>query len=884
MTSTSPEPQSHFVVRAICGCVDGVRKRAWAVVAVAMSVSAALLAFTVLTLGINTDTSDMLSSELPFRQNYEKYKAAFPYFSSTMIIVIDGENADVAEDAAISLEARLRENPQLFKNVFFPAGHPFFRANGLLYLDTEELSALADRLAGAQPLLASLARDPSIRGLFGVLGLAVDDIRGGGTSTGGLSAAFGRISAVLESRADGGNKTLAWREMMAGEETDADDLRQIIVVQPVVDRGSLGHASEAMRAVRRYAEELGLDEAHGVRVRLTGSAALKTEELESVSTGAGLAGLISLILVSLLLAFGLRSWRLVVSVLVTLVVGLIWTAGFAAVAVGSLNLISVAFAVLFIGLGVDFGIHFSLRYKEEFSHDADHAAALRAAATGVGGALALSAAAAAIAFFSFLPTAYKGVSELGLISGTGMFIALIANLTVLPAMLTVLPFRPSGRFRHRPLFTISAERLVRRHGRGIAVGALILGVAAVALLPRARFDYNPLNLQDASTESVQTVRDLMQTSQASPYTISVLTDDLDAAVALADKISGLDFVDRAITLRDFVPRNQDEKLEVIDDMARFLTPIIEERATDPAPEPGERRAIMDDFRARLARLIDSKQAGELEPTARRLAAAIDRFLAVAWDDPAALAALEAALTGTLSARLESLRQSLGAEPVGIEDLPEEVRRRQTAIDGRARIEVHPVEDLIENAALRRFVHDVRELAPNATDNPVILLEAGDAVVNAFKQATGIALVVIIVLLAVLLRRAWHVILVLAPLVLAASFTVATAVLLGLSFNFANIIVMPLLLGLGVASGIHIVTRARREQSATLLRTSTPRAIMFSALTTIGSFGSLSLSSHRGTASMGELLTIALAFTLVCSLVVLPALMQARRFDTPPVES
>jgi hopanoid biosynthesis associated RND transporter like protein HpnN len=883
MTSKSPEAQPHFVVRAVCGCVDGARRNAWIVVALAAAISAALLTFTVLTLGINTDTSDMLSRDLPFRQNYEKYKAAFPYFSNTLVIVVDGENADLAEDAAIALEARLRENPQQFKNVFFPAGHPFFRTNGLLYLDTDELSALADRLAEAQPMLASLARDPSIRGLFGVLGLAVDEIRGGESAPGGLGDSFARISAVLEARADGGLRTLAWREMMAGEEMDPGDLRQIIVVQPTVDRGSLGHASKAMRTVRQYAQELGLDPAHGVRVRLTGSAALKTEELKSVSTGAGLAGLIALVLVSMLLAIGLRSWRLVVSVLVTLVVGLIGTAGFAAVAVGSLNLISVAFAVLFIGLGVDFGIHFSLRYKEEFSHDADHAAALRAAAAGVGGALALSAAAAAIAFFSFLPTAYKGVSELGLISGVGMFIALFANLTVLPAMLTVLPFRPSGRFRHRPLFSISVERSLRRHGRGIAVGALILGVAAAALLPRARFDYNPLNLQDTSTESVRTVRDLMQNSRASPYTISILTDDLDEAVALAEKISELDFVDRTMTLRDFVPRDQDEKLEIIDDMALFLTPIVEERSTDPAPEPHERRAIIDDFRGRLARLIDSGRAGALEPPARRLAAAIDRFLAVAWDDPAALAALETALTGTLPARLETLRQSLGAGPVEIEDLPEEIRRRQTAIDGRARIEVHPVEDLIENAALRRFVHDVRTLAPDATDNPVILLEAGDAVVGAFKKATGIALVAIIVLLSVLLRRAWHVVLVLAPLVLAASFTVAATVLLGLSFNFANIIVMPLLLGLGVASGIHIVTRARREQSATLLRTSTPRAIMFSALTTIGSFGSLSISSHRGTASMGELLTLALAFTLVCSLVVLPALMQVRRFGSAPVE-
>ncbi len=883
MTSKFAGSLSQIVTSVVCDCVDTARRRAWAVLAGVVALSAALLTFTVMTLSINTDTSDMLSRELPFRQTYEEYKAAFPYFYNSLVIVVDGENPDKAEDAALALEARLRQNPEIFKTVFYPAGHPFFRGNGLLYLDTDELEELEDRLVEAQPLLASLARDPSIRGLFDLLGLAADQIAKGETATGGLDLAFERVAEVVESHAAGGAKTLSWRTLMRGGEPDAADNRQIIVTQPAVDRGSLGHASRAMRAVRAYAAELGLDEAHGVRVRLTGSAALKTEELKSVSTGAGLAGIIALVLVSALLGFGLRSLRLVVSVLFTLVIGLIGTAGFAALAVGSLNLISVAFAVLFIGLGVDFGIHFSLRYKEEFAHRKDHAEAFRAAATGVGGALALAAAAAAIAFFSFLPTAYQGVSELGLISGVGMFIALFANLTILPAMLTVLPFHPSGRFTHRPLFTISAERYLRRHGRGITVGALALAVAAVALLPQARFDYKPLNLQDAGTESVQTVRDLMLNSRSSPYTISILADDLDKAVALAAKIAELDFVDRTITLRDFVPRDQDEKLEIIDDMARFLTPVIELDEVEPPPDADARRATVEDFRTRLGALIESGRAGALEAPARKLHDALAGLTAAQAGAPDALARLEQALVGSLPRRLDTLRVSLAAEPVEIGDLPEELRRRQTAADGRSRIEVHPVEDLVENVALRRFVGDVRELAPNATDTPVILLEAGDAVVFAFIKATAIALVLIVLLLAVLLRRPWHVLLVLAPLVLAGCFTVATAVLLDLPFNFANIIVIPLLMGLGVANGIHIVTRASREHSATLLRTSTPRAIMFSALTTIGSFGSLSISSHRGTASMGELLTIALAFTLVCSLVVLPALMQIRRFAPAEAE-
>jgi len=867
--------------RFIESWVDGVRRTAWLAMLAAIVLTGALGTYAVQTLRINTDTTDMLSRELPFRQNYEDYKAAFPFFVNSLVIVVDGANADIAEDAARTLERRLRARPEMFRNVFYPAGERFFLDNGLLYLDTDELIELSDRLAEAQPMLSTLARDTTLRGLFDLLGLAVEEFDEAGSPPAGFETAFDAISAVLEARARGGAATLSWTELIGGGEPDIEGRRHIIVTQPQLDRGSLGHAADAMAAVRRMAAEEGLVPAHGVRVRLTGSAALKTEELRSVSSGAGLAGIISLVLVGGLLGIGLRSLRLVISVLVTLVMGLVWTAGFAALAVGSLNLISVAFAVLFIGLGVDFGIHFALRYKEEFGASADHAQALRVAARGVGGALTLSAAAAAVAFFSFLPTAYEGVSELGLISGAGMFIALFANFSLLPALLTVLRFKPSERFVHRPLFTMSVERFIRHRRYLITGAAVVLGAGALAMLPLAKFDYNPLNLQDQTTESVQTVHDLLSSSRTPPYSISIIADNLDQGAALAEELSRKDFVDRAITIRNFVPGNQDEKLDIIDEMAQFLTPLLEGGDVEPPPTQAERRAAIDGFQGKLAARLEAGTAGAMEPAFRRMSRAIVAYGANVGFAPASLRALETALLGSLPPRLDILRLSMNASPITLDDLPQDIRKRYLSADGRVRVEVYPVEDLLDNEALRRFVSTVREVAPNATDNPVILLEAGDAVVTAFRQATIIALVLIVVLLTVVLRRLRQVMMVLAPLVLAACFTVATAVILGLSFNFANIIVLPLLLGLGVANGIHIVTRARREQSVTLLRTSTPRAIMFSALTTIGSFGSLLVSSHRGTASMGALLTIALAFTLVCSLVVLPALMEMPRLKLEP---
>ncbi|MFQ5955020.1 MAG: MMPL family transporter, partial [Kiloniellales bacterium] len=235
------------------------------------------------------------------------------------------------------------------------------------------------------------------------------------------------------------------------------------------------------------------------------------------------------------------------------------------------------------------------------------------------------------------------------------------------------------------------------------------------------------------------------------------------------------------------------------------------------------------------------------------------------------------LLATLEKRLKILETALQARPIGLDDLPRQVIARQLATDGRTRIEVYPKEDISDNDALRRFVTAVRRLAPRATDSPVTILEAGDAVVAALRKAVLLALVLITLSLVVLLRSPLDAGLVLAPLVLAGVLTLAWTVVFNTPFNFANVIVLPLLLGLGVASGIHLVMRTRAEAAGTsLMQTSTPRAVLFSALTTIGSFGTLALSGHRGTASMGRLLTITIALTLVCTLIVLPAMLGLMR--------
>jgi hopanoid biosynthesis associated RND transporter like protein HpnN len=824
-------------------------------------------------LAIHTDTDDMLSAELPFRQDAIRLKQAFPQLSRNIVIVIDGDTADQADDASIALTRALRTQPALFRNIFDPRGDAYFRRNGLLFLDEDKLNDLVDRLASAQVFIGKLWRDASLRGLLAVLTLALDN-SDKAVSPAELNRVLNAIAEAIQAEKSGSRYVLSWQALLFGGTATVADRRRIIIVQPALDFGSLQPAKEAMSAIRAAAARLRLIPDSGVRIRLTGSAPLEHEELQSVAEGMGLAGLISITLVLILLFVGLRSARLVGAVLVTLLMGLIWTAAFATLAVGRLNLISVAFAVLFIGLSVDFGIHFVLRVREEMAGSAaaneENGAAMPRAAHDVGGALALCAIAAAIAFYSFLPTDYVGLAELGLIAGSGMFIALFANLTVLPACLAIMPPRIDG----GPKESVSGvERAVPwriRHAKSIVISASVLAVVALMAVPHTRFDFDPLNLRDRSTESVHTLLDLMGNEDRAPYTANILAGDQMAARELTKKLTALPSVESVLTIDRFVPSDQEDKLAAIESAAFMLLPSLQKERLSPPNDEIRKRAFAA-FRGTVEKHRSVAGGNSNDRTQ-----AIDRLSKILRNlDPGAinLRSLEYRLLSTLNGRLQALQDSLEAAPVTQADVPANLRSRYVDGRGRVRLEIFPSENVRKPDQLRLFVNEIRSVAPRATGSPVIIVEAGKAVVQAFVTAGLISVMLIGVLIIVLLRRGQDVLLVFAPLFLAALLTVAASAVLNLPFNFANVIVLPLLFGLGVASSIHFVLRQRSTNSlSTLLETSTPRAVLFSALTTIGSFASIALSSHPGTASMGVLLTIAITFTLLCTMVVLPALM------------
>jgi uncharacterized protein len=842
--------------------VDACRRHALAVAAFYLALAVVAGFYAATHLSLDTDLGKLISSDQPWRQQEQALDKAFPQNSDLLAIVIDGATPDEASDATAALAERLGQRPDLFKTIRIPGGGDFFARNGLLFMPKEELQNFLDQLIGAQPLLATLASDPSLSGVFGTLDLLAQGAEHGEVPASDLDGPFNAISAAIEAALAGKYEPLSWQTLLSGRNADPRELRHFILVQPVLDYEALQPGERASRVIRAQANSLGLTPDRGVRVRITGEVALSDAQLSALSEGATFSAVLSISLLCLWLLLGLQSLRLVGAIIGTLITGLVITAGFAAVAVGALNPISVAFAVLFVGIAVDFGIQFSVRYRDERFRIDDLTEALRRTGRGIGGPLGVAAMATAVGFLAFVPTDYTGVSDLGKIAGVGMLIALALNLTLLPALLVLSrtggEARPVGFRRAAPI-----DRFLLANRRLVIIAGAVLTLAAVATLPWLRFDFNPLNLQSRSAEAVSTLFDLMGDPNSTPYTIEILEPSVAQAGAVAKKLEGLSDVGQVVTVDTFIPEDQDAKLAAIQDARTLLAPSLYPATIRPPSTDAAMLAATETFAKDVKPL-----AAKGDQAAARLSHALDAAVA---RGASVLPAMIQNLSSNAARRLDELRQSLNPEKVALANLPADLKDDWVASDGRARVEVFPKGDMRDNNQLAQFVAAVRSIAPDATGTPVTIQESAATVTRAFSTAGVIALIAIATLLLIVLRRIGDVVLVLAPLLLAGLLTLATGVLLDLPLNYANIIALPLLLGIGVSFDIYFVMRWRAG-GGDLLQSSTARAILFSALTTGTAFGSLALSNHPGTADMGKLLTLALIFTLLCTFVLLPALL------------
>ncbi|MDE2148590.1 MAG: MMPL family transporter [Gammaproteobacteria bacterium] len=876
---------SQGLPRAISRWVDGVQRRAPLVLLLALAGGVTMLWLVSQRLTVDTDNQNLISAQLPWRQAEQRLDREFPQLSNVLLVVIDADTPELADSAQRRLVAKLQSQPQLFEAVSAPEVAPFFQREGLLFLSLPQLRELGDELSLAQPFLGALAQNPSLDGLATLLQRALGDAGAAGFD---LAPAFSAIAEGVRATTDGHFYQLSWQSLM-GQGTgsmEASPKQRFIAVTPVFDYTQMLPAAKPIAAVRAAVAALHLEAAHGVRVRLTGDVAMEHEELQTATSGALLALSVAMVMVAALLFLALRSLRLVLAAVVTLIYGLLATAAFAAVAIGHLNMISVAFGVLYVGLGIDYALYLTMQYRERVGQGLESRRGLSLAAGDVGGFMMVCAATTSLGFFAFTPTDFTGIAELGLISGAGMFISLGLSLTLLPALIALLP-PDAERIRLQPAGGGVFSRLAiwpYRYARGLWIGAALVAGFALLLVPRLSFDFNPLDLRDPHSESVTAFRKLLADPNIPTLTLSALAPNEADAQTLARRLAALPLVKQTLTLDSFVPDEQQAKLATIQDLIFTLGPELASAGDVRLRADPQDAASLRALAAALAgdQTADPSQATALRQALVRFDARLQQLPAA--QRPALLGRLREALLGGLPDHLAQLATALQAQPVTRADLPPELVSRWIDAAGDWRVEVWPREILDNNAAIARFVDQVRGVAPTAVGPPVVALESGRAMVTAFRQAFTYSLIAITVLLLVLLRSLTDTLLVLIPLALAALYTLASMVLLGVPLNFANIIALPLVLGVGVDYGVYIVQRGREaaREGVNLLQTSTARAVTFGGLITIANFGNLMLAKHPGMVSMGLLLTLGLAATLFCALVLLPSLI-ARRYGAPRVD-
>ena len=812
---------------------------------------------------INTDVETLISPDLPWHQRQVALTRAFP--QRGISAVVTAPTSENAGQAVNELAQALARNPKLFPTVAQPDSGEFFDRDGLLLAPTSDVRQTVAGLTKAEPILSQLSNDPSLRGIMRVVSFAAGEARQARIKLDQLNWSLSLASKTLNDVLSGKPAAFSWKELLQGHPSSTGERRHFLEIQPALDFSKLqpGHAAE--EAIQKAASQLNLKRSLSASVNLTGQVPMDDQQFSVIRHSALADTLTATLGVVIVLWLALRSWKIIVAVCFSLAVGLAATAALGLAMVGSFNLISIAFFVLFVGLGVDFGIQFSVRYRAERHEQDNLLLALQSAASKAGKPLALAAAATAVGFFAFLPTSYRGLSELGLIAGCGMLIAFACSITLVPAALALLnppgEAAPLGFSRLAPL-----DAFLQRHRIAIIAVTIGLVLAGTPLLLRLPFDFNPINLQNPDSPAVITYRQLQKYPETSASDAELLAPSVEQADAAASRLTALPQVSRTVTISSYVPSDQDTKIAELKSASARLGRALGSK-TQPPPTDEETVASIEAAANSLSAAADN-QTGTGADAARNVAAQLSRL---AKADPAVRQKAENAFVSPLRYDLGQLRESLFPRPISIATLPPDLVRDWVLPDGRARVEALPKGDPDDTAVLQRFAAAVLLAEPSASGPAVSYYESGRTVTAAFIEAGILALVAISTLLFLALRRVVDVLLTLVPLLLAGAVTLEICVIDNLALNFANVVAIPLLLGVGVAFKIYYIM-AWRSGKTGLLQSALTHAVVFSAMTNAIAFGSMWASSYPGMSSMGKLMALALSCTMASAVLFQPVLM------------
>jgi uncharacterized protein len=855
-----------------------------------------------------TARDDLMPKNTAFHRDYRDWRAEFGD-SEEIVVVIESDDQERVSRFCDRLYARLSADKSRVRELFYPGGLPFFRKNGMLFMPLAELRELRNNLGMAAPVLKDLSASPSVQTLFTHLTRRMDAYvaQGPGQDNdkelAGLTFMLDKLGLGFRKFGDGGVSSFSLEEFfLKGSDGKESQLsragkQQIMTLLPVRDDTSFEPAEATIAVVRSEAAALlKLPEFKGVSVGLTGTPVLEHEEMATSQRDIAIATAVSLILTVILLLVAFRGWLNVLAAMVTIIVAVCLSFGFATLAVGHLNILSMVFAIMLIGIGIEYGIQLVLRYQEELAGGADFPDAIAVSLNRNIWSIIMAAATVAAAFLTFVFTDFNGIAELGIIAAGGVVICVIATFMVLPAMLMLLAkYRKPGTRDSGHVIRDKSEqvripnpesrisvllRALFNHPKAIIALTFVLCIASVIPLVKTRFDYNLMNLQAKGLESVTYAYKLMKSKENSGYFAVVTARNRAEAQAMAKKLEALPTVDHVVSYETFFPDDQPAKLRLLTELNGELDGIRPGKYEEDL-NVMELPTVFENFRTSVERLknkLEQEKLKEAEPVGNFLTI-LDAFFAKLEKekDTNALGMLrdfQGGMFAELPEKIAFLKESLKPSSVTDKDIPVELRKRFIGKTGKYLLQVAPKHEIFDLDPLKAFIGEVRTVDPHATGEPVMVYESMTIMRDAYIKAFIYAFIAIVAILLITFRSVTCAIVGLVPLVVGVLFMVAGMHLCGISFNSANIIVMPLVLGIAVDSGIYLINRYRREGESALevVTSSTGVGVFLNTLTIMASFGALMVAHHQGVFSIGAVMSIGMVACQVAFVIVLPAVL------------
>jgi len=843
-----------------------------------------------------TGRDGMMPKNAPFQVDYRAYQQEFGD-QEEVVVVIESDDAEKATRCGDAIFERLNREKGVFREVFYPGGLPYFRKNGLLFMPLEDIKNLRTTLTMAAPVLKDLAAAPSVQTLFTSLTGQIDGylVKGDPDSLKSLTFMLTTLDKGFKAF-DGKSSGMSMDSFLKGSGNGTPSMmenagkQQVITILPVKEQDSFVPAEKAIKTTRSIVREiLARPEFKGVSAGLTGVPVLEYEEMDTSQRDISIATVLSLSLTVILLLFAFRGVLNVIAAMVSLIVGICLSFGFATAAVGHLNILSMVFAIMLIGLGIEYGIQVVLRYQEELRRGAS---GMEAIEIGLGSnvrSIIMAAATVALAFATFAFTDFKGIAELGIIAAGGVVICVIATFTVLPAMLILLErFKKPGKHylsvsdserevevADRPLF-----RAILGRPRSVAAATLLLSLLCVYPTITTHFDYNMMNMQAKGLQSVEYAYKLMRSKENSGYFAVVTARDSLEAKELTQRLEKLSSVDHVVSLAALVPDQQEAKLAELSALRKVMAEV------KPVPYEENLRlmelpTIFENFRNRVDKLklaLEARKAPEAKPVGAFLTT-LDRFFSTLEKEKdknavGMLRDFQGGMFAELPGKLTMMKESLEAAPVSAADVPIQLKQRFVGKTGKLLLQVAAKKEIFERQPLEEFVTQVKSVVPHATGEPVMVYESLTILRDSYLRAFIYAFIGIAVILLVNFKSIRFALIGALPLAAGLLLMVGGMWLFGITFNSANLIVLPLILGVGIDSAIYIINRYRQgnESPAQVAVSSAGTGVFLNALTILFSFGALMVAHHQGVFSIGAVMSLGMVATVAVFLAFLPALL------------